>query len=101
MSLYLSSRTQVVMINGALSNSVALTRSVPQGSVLGPEVFSDFTNPVSNLPKLGIGSHFYADDYQFYIAFHAGDETDIKLHLTHYKILLKMSNSGGIQISCN
>lgn len=41
---YLSGRTQATTINGCQSQTMAVTFGVPQGSVLGPTLFSLFCN---------------------------------------------------------
>ena len=41
---YLSSRTRRVFFNGSLSNIIQLESGIPQGSCLGPLLFSIFTN---------------------------------------------------------
>ena len=64
---YLSARSQRVYFNGALSSSRVLDCGVPQGSCLGPLLFSIFTNdmPYSiNNANLTM----YADDSTLYYA---------------------------------
>ena len=67
---YLSGRTQSVKVGSTLSNPVALQHGVPQGSVLGPILFSLYTNPISSIIQShsSINYHFYADDTQLYIS---------------------------------
>ena len=59
---YLRNRTQRCYINGSLSDSLVLARGVPQGSILGPILFSLYIN---DLPAIGISNSnvdIYADD---------------------------------------
>ena len=67
---YLSGRTQSVKVGSTLSNPVALQHGVSQGSVLGPILFSLYTNPISSIIQShsSINYHFYADDTQLYIS---------------------------------
>ena len=67
---YLSGRTQSVKVGSTLSNPVAFQYGVPQGSVLGPILFSHYTNPISSIIQShsSINYHFYADDTQLYIS---------------------------------
>ena len=60
---YLSGRTHLVKVGSTLSNPVALQYGVPQGSVLGPILFSLYTNPISSIIQShsSINYHFYAD----------------------------------------
>jgi hypothetical protein len=61
-------RTLSVVINGCNSDPVRLTYGVPQGSVLGPILFTMFTIytlPLGDLMrKCGIPFQLYADDNQ-------------------------------------
>ena len=41
---YLNERTQVVTINGKMSNTKLIDKGVPQGSILGPLLFTIFIN---------------------------------------------------------
>ena len=66
---YLSGRTHSVKVGSTLSHTAVLHYGVPQGSVLGPILFSLYTNPISSIIHYhsGIKYHFYADDTQLYI----------------------------------
>ena len=65
---YLSDRFQAVHINGSTSPARPLTRAVPQGSVLGPQLFSIYAAPLSKIiQNKNLMSHFYANDTQIYI----------------------------------
>jgi hypothetical protein len=58
---YLSNRTQRVFFNGSLSNIIQLESGIPQGSCLGPLLFSIFTNDLLlALSKASVS--MYADD---------------------------------------
>ena len=66
---YLSGRTHSVKVGNTLSHPAALQYGIPQGSVLGPILFSLYTNPISSIvhSHSNINHHFYADDTQLYI----------------------------------
>ena len=66
---YLSDRCQTIKIGSTLSELIKLIYGVPQGSVLGPLLFSLCTTPLSKIIRLHphIKFHFYADDTQLYI----------------------------------
>ena len=67
---FLTGRTQTVVVNGRRSSPEPMKSGVPQGSVLGPLLFSIYTAPLGQLlQSLNVQYHFYADDSQLYITF--------------------------------
>ena len=66
---YLTEHYQSVKISSTLSDLQKLLFGMPQGSVLGPLLFSLYTSPLSTLigKHKGINFHFYADDTQLYV----------------------------------
>ena len=67
---YLTDRTQLVSISGILGTSHSLSCGVPQGSVLGPILFTLYTSELADIIKpSGINFHMYADDIQLYSSF--------------------------------
>ena len=66
---HLSGRTHLVKVGSTLLLPAVLQYGVPQGSVLGPILFSVYTNPISSIihSHSSINYHFYTDDTQLYI----------------------------------
>ena len=71
---YLSGRKQAVRVAEAVSDPRELQWGVPQGSVLGPLLFTLYTSPTHVIMRgHGVRDHEYADDTQGYIGFQLGD----------------------------
>jgi hypothetical protein len=74
LSSYLSNRTQVVRMGQSSSSPASLETGVPQGSVLGPILFSIYVSPVGLLVSgQNILQQQYADDTQLYISLSPAD----------------------------
>ena len=64
---YLTGRSQKVVIGDTKSEPIPFTFGVPQGSVLGPILFSLYTWPLGEICRNhGVTYHLYADDQQLY-----------------------------------
>ena len=72
----------MVKIASILSDAKKLLYSVPQGSVLGPIIFSLYTTPLSKVIQNHpvISFQFYANDTQLYV------------HLTHKNVASALDN---------
>lgn len=68
LSSYVTNRVQVVGIDDMLSDFLQLQSGIPQGSVIGPLMYTIYTCYFQNFIKF-CRSHFYADDTQLYYSF--------------------------------
>jgi hypothetical protein len=67
---YLSNRFQCVRFNSCTSSPFSLLCGVPQGSVLGPRLYSLYVSPISEIVELyKLSHHMYADDTCLFFSF--------------------------------
>ncbi|XP_078372669.1 uncharacterized protein LOC144656313 [Oculina patagonica] len=67
---YLSNRSQQVVLGGCHSGSCNLPHGVPQGSCLGPLLFTIYSSKLFEVIKDHLPvAHAYADDTQLYLSF--------------------------------
>lgn len=86
---YLIDRRQAVFCNGILSSFEFIKSGVPQGSVLGPLLFSLFINDLPMVLKY-CSVHLFADDVQIYFCaqeYISADEVSRKINLDLEQIL--------------
>ena len=87
---YLANRTQVTIINGQKSSPRTVTFGVPQGSVLGPTLFSLYCNDLPDIINNNDGVvHMYADDTTIYVVAATPD-----LVMTSLNKILDLLSSG-------
>ena len=66
---FLKNRHQSAKIKDTLSDKVALSYGVPQGSVLGPVLFTLYTTLLSAIiSSFDINHHLYANDTEIYLS---------------------------------
>ena len=97
---YFNSRKQQVKIDGHLSYAFPLPYGVPQGSVLGPLLFTLYTTPLSSvISKFNVTHYSYADDTQIYLEL---DSRNFDSSITELTIIaLRWSRLGWERINLN
>jgi hypothetical protein len=80
---YLSGRTQFVKLGRHSLVSMPCESGVPQGSILGPLLFTTYVAPIGRLiQSFGCGNHQFADDTQLYVALDAAHSAQALANLS-------------------
>ncbi|CAB4004350.1 Hypothetical predicted protein [Paramuricea clavata] len=91
---YLTSRKLFIRVEGTDSLLSDLDCGVPQGSVLGPLLYSLYTAPLADVARRhNLRFHFFSGDGQLYIAFKTNDRDDlISSKIRMEKCILELGN---------
>ena len=69
---YLTNRYQVVRIHSSVSDPLPVECGVPQGSILGPLLFSIYVNDLPEVPR-HCSTECYVDDTKLFVSFNLND----------------------------
>ena len=101
---YLSDRFQMVTIDGHKSQPQLLEYGVPQGSVLGPKLYSLYTKPlVDIMEERDVNYHFFADDGQLYRFFQAKNSDSVSQATSAMEIAVQKAQDWMLvnKLKCN
>ena len=97
---YLKDRTYKVKVNNTISDPFSLDYGVPQGSILGPTLFSLYIKDIQEIIQShNINSHFYADDIQLYMT--CNENTDFTNLETCLNKIIQWTNSNFLKLNNN
>ena len=102
-SSYLTNRFTRVRVGTSLSAPKLCPYGVPQGSILGPVFFNCIMSELpSTLKDIGISSHLYADDTQFWVSFKSGDESIARRRVSHaFKIISRFMSCNSLKLNAS
>ena len=97
---YLEFRSQCVSVEGCCSKLLPVDTGVPQGSILGPLLYTIFTNELPNILDNYVDSSIccYADDTT--VSCTAKTETDLTVALTkQFKMVTSFMTDNGLKVN--
>ncbi|GFR83588.1 reverse transcriptase [Elysia marginata] len=98
----LTGRMQGVFIDGVSSPVFSLQFGVPQGSVLGPLLFTLYTSPVGDIAECyDVKYHLYADDTQIYLSLDADGRVQKKLVEDCVRDISKWMAVNKLKLNCD
>ena len=100
---YLADRAQRVCVNGSLSDWYSVRQCVPQGSVLGPILYSLYWSPVFDIiDSYGLSCHIYADDIVIFTSYSAANFSNALSTLRQCSLhLCDWFNSNKLKLNLN